>query len=192
LRLPLGTRDGVRVLIRRETPEDIAAIRSVTAQAFEGLPHSLPPLEADGVPGEATLVGRLRAGPGWIASLSLVAEDEAGRVVGHAVSSRGDVDGVPALGLGPVSVAPYAQRTGVGSALVHASLAAADALGEPLVALLGDPAYYSRFGFRPAASLGIAAPDPGWGEFFQVRTLAAYDAALTGTFRYAAAFETIG
>ena len=180
------------MLIRRETPEDIDAIRSVTAQAFTGLAHSLPPLEPDGVPGEATLVGLLRADPGWIGSLSLVAEDETGQIVGHAVSTRGHVDGVPALGLGPVSVVPAAQRTGVGSALVLASLAAADELGEPLVALLGDPAYYSRFGFRPAASLGIAAPEPAWGDFFQVRTLAAYDPSLTGTFRYAAPFETIG
>lgn len=180
------------MLIRRETPEDVDTIRSVTAQAFTGPAHSLPPLEADGVPGEATLVGLLRADPAWIGALSLVAEDETGRVVGHAVSTRGHVDGVPALGLGPVSVAPAAQRSGVCSALIHASLGAADALGEPLVALLGDPAYYSRFGFRPATSLGITAPDPAWGDFFQVRTLAAYHASLTGTFRYAAPFETIG
>jgi putative acetyltransferase len=145
LRLPPGTRHGVRVLIRREAPKDIDTIRSVTAAAFTGLPHSLPPLEADGVPGEATLVGLLRADPGWIGALSLVAEDTAGRIVGHVVSSRGHVDGVPALGLGPVSVVPAAQRRGVGSALLHASLAAADALGEPLVALTGTFHYAAPF-----------------------------------------------
>ena len=71
---------------------------------------------------------------------------------------------------------------------MHAVLGAADALGEPLVALLGDPAYYRRFGFRPASTVGVEAPDPAWGEKFQVRTLTAYEPGLTGTFEYAEPF----
>ena len=57
------------------------------------------------------------------------------------------------LALGPLSVRPDRQRQGVGSALMHAVLGAADALGERLVALLGSTAYYPRFGFRPARPL---------------------------------------
>lgn len=177
------------MIIRRELPTDIPAIRAVTAAAFATAAHSAPPVEPDGAPGEATLVGWLRDDPGWVPSLSLVAESADGHVVGHVVFTRGSVDGTPVLGLGPISVDPAHQGSGVGSALMHAVLAAADALDEPLVALLGDPAYYGRFGFRPATEVGIAAPEPAWGDLFQVRTLTAYEPGLTGRFTYAAPFS---
>jgi putative acetyltransferase len=176
------------VIIRRESPNDVAAIRAVTAAAFATAEHSAPPVEPDGAPGEATLVGWLREDAGWIPELSLVAQDDDGRVIGHVVCTRASVAGRPALGLGPVSVDPDHQGAGVGSALMHAVLGAADALGEPLVVLLGDPGYYRRFGFRPASGAGVSAPDPSWGDLFQVRTLTAYEAGLTGAFEYAAPF----
>jgi putative acetyltransferase len=177
------------VIIRREAPDDVPAVRAVTAAAFATAPHSAPSVEPDGAPGEATLVGWLRDDPGWLPALSLVAESADGHVVGHVVCTRGTVDGAPALGLGPLSVDPAQQGSGVGTALMHAVLAAADALDEPLVALLGDPAYYRRFGFRPATEVGIAAPQPAWGDLFQVRTLTAYEPGPTGTFTYAAPFS---
>jgi putative acetyltransferase len=175
------------VLIRRELPDDIEAIRSVTAAAFRGAAHSAPPVEPGGDPGEATLVSWLREDAGWLPELSLVAIDE-GMVVGHVVCTRAHVDDAPALGLGPLSVRPRLQRSGVGSALMHAVLGAADALDEGLVGLLGDPAYYRRFGFVPAQSVGITAPDPSWGDYFQIRTLSRYN-GHTGRFRYAAPFD---
>lgn len=49
--------------------------------------------------------------------------------------------------------------------------------GERLIALLGDPAYYGRHGWEPATLHGIAAPDPPWRDYFQVRLLAAHDGA---------------
>jgi putative acetyltransferase len=73
---------------------------------------------------------------------------------------------------------------------MHAVLGAADALDEPLVGLLGDPAYYGRFGFVPAQSIGVAAPDSSWGDSFQVRTLARYE-GQTGRFRYAEPFTRL-
>ena len=93
-------------------------------------------------------------------------------MAGHVVCTRGEAGGAPALGLGPISVAPERQRAGIGSALMHAVVAAAEARGERLVCLLGDPAYYGRFGFVAAAGLGVAAPDPAWGAYFQARALA--------------------
>lgn len=185
-------RDGSQVFIRPEQPGDIEAIRAVTAAAFRGAAHSAPPVEPGGDPGEATLVSRLRDDPGWIPELSLVAtEDDA--VIGHVVCTRANLNdqnnydrGV--LGLGPLSASPQRQRTGIGSALVQAVLAAADARGESLVALLGEPAYYGRFGFVPARDVGIAAPDESWGDYFQVCTLSRYD-GRTGQFRYATPFD---
>jgi putative acetyltransferase len=173
------------MLVRREGPEDVPAVRAVVAAAFAG--DAAEPDES-GEPVEVSLLDQLRADPGWLPALSLVATaGPAGEVIGHVVCTRGTVGGRAALGLGPLAVRPDRQRTGVGSALTHAVLGAADALDEPLVALLGSPDYYGRFGFRPAAEVGIAPPDPAWGGYFQVRTLSAYR-PVQGTFAYAAPF----
>ena len=165
------------MIIRRERRGDAGAIFGVHARAF--------PSEV-----EARLVDDLRASDAWLPALSLVALDGAD-VVGHVVCSRGRLDpgDHAALGLGPLGVDPDHQRDGVGLALMHAVLGAADALGEPIVALLGDPEYYRRFGFAPARTYDIAAPNEAWGDHFQVRTLATYRPELRGTFRYAAPFD---
>jgi putative acetyltransferase len=89
---------------------------------------------------------------------------------------------------GPIGVLPDHQGLGIGSALMNALLAAADAAEVPLVALLGAPHHYSRLGFRPARELGVVPPEPEWGDAFQVRPLAAYTKSLAGPFRYAPAF----
>lgn len=177
------------VLIRRELRDDIEATRAVTAAAFRSAAHSAPPVEPGGDPGEATLISWLRDDAGWIPELSLVAVEDC-VVVGHVVATRAQVDDQSALGLGPLSVLPRRQRAGVGSALMHAVLGAADALDESLVGLLGDPAYYGRFGFVPAQSIGVIAPGPSWGDYFQVRTLSCYS-GLTGRFSYAGPFDRL-
>jgi putative acetyltransferase len=171
------------MLIRRETPSDIGAIRAVTTAAFT---PAYPPGQ---VPPEAGLVDELRAGPAWLPALSLVAATPAGEVIGHVLCTRGHVGEVPVLALGPLAVRPDRQRHGAGSALMHAVLGAADALGEPLVALLGDPAYYCRFGFLPAADYQITAPRPQWQPHFQVRVLSGYQPGLHGMFTYPQPFE---
>ncbi len=177
------------VMIRRELPDDVDAIRAVTAAAFRTAEHSAPPVEPGGDPGEATLVSWLRDDAGWVPELSLVAVQD-DLVVGHVVATRAHVDAQPALGLGPLSVLPLRRRAGIGAALMHAVLGGADALGEPLVGLLGDPAYYRRFGFVPAQSIGVAPPDSSWGDYFQVRTLTRYE-GLTGRFHYAGPFDRL-
>ncbi|NUT37729.1 MAG: N-acetyltransferase [Hamadaea sp.] len=171
------------MLIRREDPADLVAVRDVIVTAFARPDSTEEPIEAP-------LLDRLREDPGWIPELSLVAADPSGAVVGHVVCTRGQVGAVAAVGLGPIGVRPGRQNAGIGSALMHAVLGAADALGEPFVALLGSPAYYSRFGFRPSAQVGIAPPDPQWGEYFQVRTLTAFT-PVTGTFVYAEPFQRL-
>jgi putative acetyltransferase len=143
----------------------------------------------DDVP-EARLVNDLHDDGSVIPGLSIVATlDE--DVVGHVVCSRASVDDNPCLGLGPIGVLPSRQRRGVGLALMHGVLAAADALNEPAVVLLGDPRYYRRFGFVLAQPLGLLPPDPGWTDHFQVRSLTTWDGSLRGTFRYAPAFDRL-
>lgn len=170
------------MLVRHEAAGDWAAIHAVTAAAF-GQPGGAGP------PAEARLVDELRASDAWLPALSLVAVDADADVVGHVLCTRGHVGQVPVLALGPLSVRPDAQRRGVGSALVHTVLGAGDALGEPLVALLGSPAYYGRFGFRLSGEYGIEPPRPQWRPHFQVRVLSAYRPGLRGTFAYAEPFD---
>ena len=172
------------MLLRREAPTDVPTIAEIHRRAFGALGIY------DGPPVEDRLVDALRADPGWVPALSIVAEDDGGSVVGHVVATEGRLDGVPAVGIGPLGVVPERQRQGVGAALMHAVIAAADALGYPIAALLGHPGYYSRFGFVPAASVGVDAPDESWGDHFQVRTLASF-AGERGSFRYAAPFDAL-
>ncbi|MDN3351390.1 N-acetyltransferase [Actinomadura sp. DC4] len=170
------------MLIRRETPADAGAVHAVTAAAFarSGSPD---------VP-ETRLLTELRASEDWIPALSFVALVE-NVVVGHVVCSRGRVESDPVLALGPLSVRPGRQRRGVGLALVHTVLGAADALGEPLVVLLGAPGYYARFGFRPAEEFGIVPRTAEWRAHFQVRTLSAYVPEIRGTFAYPEPFDRV-
>ncbi|MGC4749823.1 GNAT family N-acetyltransferase [Micromonospora sp. DT201] len=173
------------MLIRRETPADVDAIRAVHAAAFAKA-------DGNGVPVEATLVDALRADEDWLPAYSLVATDPGGQVVGHVVATRARVAGEPvALGLGPLGVLPDWQRRGVGGALMHAVLGAADAHDEPLVVLLGHPDYYPRFGFRPAVELGVTPPQPWGPQFFQARPLNAWRESIRGEFRYARPFEDL-
>ena len=58
-----------------------------------------------------------------------------------------------------------------------------------MIVLLGSPDFYGRFGFVAASWVGIDAPDPAWGRYFQVLPLAAHDARMVGRFRYPAPFE---
>jgi putative acetyltransferase len=171
------------MIVRRERPEDLAVARAVQVAAFSGRGEV-------GEPVEGRLLDELRRCDGWIPELSLVAVVD-GVVRGHVVTTRGFVDGRPALGLGPIGVDPAVQHGGIGLALMHATIGAADAMGEALIALLGSTVYYGRFGFVPASSLGVEAPHPAWGDHFQVRTLSAYTQEWHGRFTYAAPFDTL-
>jgi putative acetyltransferase len=173
------------VIVRRERPADHAAVHALHTAAFRP-PDARPGTEVV----EARLVGELREDAGFLPHLSLVATD-GGTLVGHLIATRGRLEplGVPALGLGPLGVLPAAQGRGVGTVLVHALVAVAEAADEQLVALLGAPGYYRRFGFVAAATVGVAAPDPAWGEHFQARWLR--ERRGQGTFRYARPFDRL-
>jgi putative acetyltransferase len=168
--------------IRIEQPEDIPAITAVVAAAF-------------GSPAEAKLVDAIRASPGFVPELSLVAELD-GSIVGHVMISMVGLeeDGTTRsiASLSPLAVHPDQQGAGIGSALVRAVTARADESGEPLVVLEGAPGYYGRFGFEHSIPYGIEIPTlPAWAppEAAQVLRLSSYDVAVRGRVVYPPAFD---
>jgi predicted N-acetyltransferase YhbS len=177
------------VIVRRERPADHRAVHALHLAAFTVDPVTGARREPRNVP-EAPLVDELREDAGYLPHLSLVAVD-GDDVLGHVLATRAWLEplGSPALGLGPLGAHPAVQGRGIGTVLVHALLAVAEACEEPLVALLGSPGYFRRFGFVPATDLGITPPEPAWGEHFQARQLTG--PRVQGTFRYAEPFSRL-
>ena len=140
----------MHVLIQPERGGDEPAITAVHAAAF-------------GSAAEARLVEALRAAARL--SISLVGEKD-GRIVGHVAFSPVSVAGAnDGLGLAPMAVLPAFQRQGIGRQLIAEGIA-----GAGFIVVLGEPAYYGRFGFGPAADFGLS-DEYGSGAAFQVLEL---------------------
>ena len=146
----LGARE---IAIREERPGDADGLDGLIGRAFADHPHS------DG--SEGRIVRALRESGAL--TLSLVALDATGSVVGHvAFSPVVPSDGsLQWYGLAPVSVEPLHQRRRIGRALVREGLVRLRALGASGCVVLGDPAYYARLGFslRPELVYPPAPPD---------------------------------
>lgn len=161
------------VLIRAEGPTDVAAISAIVELAF-------------GQPDEARLVERLRVEGD--AAISLVALID-GAVAGHVLLSPMSAPFL-ALGLAPVSVSPAHQRIGIGRALVETAIDRARSDGWDAIFVLGDPAYYGRFGFRADLATGFVSPYAG--PYLMVLPLGVPLPATIGTIDYAPAFSALG
>ncbi len=142
------------LIIRPETPEDIASIRRVNLEAF-------------GQKEEAEIVEKLRNR--GVLTLSLVTVQDDG-IIRHITFSpvkvETELSSFEAIALCPMAVLPVYQRKGIGSQLVRAGLEECERLGHEIVVLVGHPNYYPRFGFVPANSRGIECefevPDEAW------------------------------
>jgi putative acetyltransferase len=150
--------------IRPEEPTDAAAARQLLLAAFE-------------TPAEADLVETLRANATPYIALVAVDGDV---LVGHIAFTAVAFDPMRerpglALGLAPLAVAESHRRRGVGAALAEVGLAACREAGAFLVVTLGDPAYYGRFGFEPAATLGLCCVFEAPPEAFQAMALRPWD-----------------
>jgi putative acetyltransferase len=161
-------------------PGELTQVRALAQRAFGD----------DSSIGE--LIDALRASWAWVDELSFVAELD-GELVGQVLYTRAWLDTparlVDVLVLSPVGVRPDVQRCGIGSRLITTTLAVIGARPEPMVFLEGHPAYYPRFGFEPAARLGVVAPSrriPP--EAFMTFRLPSYAPTMTGTLVYPDAF----
>jgi putative acetyltransferase len=167
------------MLVRIETPDDYAAVRTLNSAAFAT--HA-----------EANLVEALRTHAHPL--VSLVAELD-GEIVGHimfspvVLSSRGDLR---IMGLAPMAVAPKHQYQGIGSALVRKGLDECKALGVGAVVVLGHVKYYPRFGFLPSTDFDIRCEYPVPEEaFMAIELQSRYLVGATGVVKYHDAFAKV-
>ncbi len=145
--------------IRPEHPGDTRDIRQVTEAAFKGAEHSSGTEEA--------IIDALRASNALTISLVATAE---GDIVGHIVFSPVTINGTEIgwFGLGPVSVRPEFQGNGIGGMLIRAGLDQLKAAGASGCVVLGDPAYYRRFGFEQNPAVRYEGVPP---EYFMKLSL---------------------
>ncbi|HKY22585.1 MAG TPA: N-acetyltransferase [Vicinamibacterales bacterium] len=146
--------------IRTEQVMDVPKIHAINRAAFNSST-------------EAVIVDVLRSGAENV--ISLVAEED-GEIVGHIMFSPVQLTGaeeVRAMALAPMAVTPQRQRAGIGSALVRAGLDECRRLGADAVFVVGHPAYYPRFGFKPASSVGFVCEFDVSEEVFMVAELVA-------------------
>jgi predicted N-acetyltransferase YhbS len=135
--------------IRTERPVDERAREALLDVAYGAERHRKPSC-------------RLRKGRKPAEGLSLVAI-ERGRIIGTVRLWHVEAGcGRPALLLGPLAVHPDAQKRGIGAALMQRALAEAAQRGHAAVLLVGDAAYYGRFGFiaDKTKALRLAGADP--------------------------------
>lgn len=133
-----------QVLVRQELPADIEAIFALTAEAFKGKRFS------DGT--EPHVIDRLRTDGDLTLSLVAIRHQA---IVGHVAFSKVTINTVHNhwFGLGPVSVTPALQKQGIGTTLINAGLKHMHERNACGIALIGDPGYYSRFGFSSNGKL---------------------------------------
>ncbi|WP_176593428.1 GNAT family N-acetyltransferase [Sphingobium sp. EM0848] len=143
------------MIIRPETSEDVPKIRSLIKAAFKGIDHSNET--------EGAIVDALRDAGALI--ISLIAEQD-DMLIGHVAFSPVLIagDGGGWYGMGPVSVSPQVQRRGTGSALIREGLKLLQDRGASGCVVLGEPNYYSRFGFSSNHALRYGDVPP---EYFQ-------------------------
>ena len=160
--------------IRSEIPADAASVRALIDAAFANAPY------ASGT--EAAILDRLRTDGDLAIALVAAGKDA---ILGQVAFSPAQAGGEAGwLALGPVAVAPSWQRRGVGHALITEGLAQARAAGARGVVLIGDPAYYGRFGFRGDQGLTYGAVPPPY-----VQALSFGAPVPDGPIRYAPAFD---
>lgn len=165
--------------IRIETKNEEEKVYEVVQAAFREAEHR------DG--NEADLVVALRKSAAFIPELSLVAQIN-GEVIGHVLLTEIKIGESQGLALAPLAVLPHFQKQGIGSALIKKAHEVAEKLGYPAIIVLGDPAYYSKFGYVKASQWQIQAPFEVPSDYFRVCFLGNKLEKPTGLVTYAPEF----
>ena len=137
------------IIIRSERTEDFKQIESLVENAFALSDYS----NGD----EHLLVGRIRETADYIPELSLVAV-KGDAVMGFVMFSRILINGEIAVAPAPLAVKTEYQNLGIGKLLMSTGHKIAQTLGYSCSVVLGNPDYYTRFGYKRAVELGIYPP----------------------------------
>lgn len=177
----------MNLTIRPEQPADYRQVEELTREAFWNVYQ----------PGcmEHYIVHTMRDTAAFLPTLDLVAAAD-GRIVGNIMYAKTEIVSpdqkrYPVITFGPLSVLPAYQSKGVGARLIRESSALAAASGHRATLICGDPAYYARFGFRPAEAYGIRN-----GEGFYAAALQALElfpgalGGISGRYLEGEAYET--
>ncbi|MCG6154248.1 GNAT family N-acetyltransferase [Rubinisphaera margarita] len=166
-------------IIRKEKEQDRAAVKDINTISF-------------GSPAEADLVRALQS-QGYEV-VSLVAEVDQ-QIVGHILFSRvlvvSENKTWTALSLAPMCVLPEYRRQGIGTRLIAAGLEACRAQGHSAIVVLGDPAYYSRFGFSSELALGLESPYSNYGGWMALELTPGVLAGRPGHVEYPPPFQAL-
>lgn len=160
--------------IKREDPTEFKAIYHFVKEAFETAAVS------DGK--EQDFVNMLRASENYIPELALIAMDEE-QIIGHIMLTKFAFDGM--LLLAPLAVKLDYRNQGVGTKLIQKAFELAKEMNYTSVVLVGDPAYYGRFGFKPSIEFGITCTNDIPSQYVQAIELqeSALD-SITGTISF--------
>jgi len=168
--------------IRAERESDHADVKGLLVLAF-------------GRENEGKLVEALRKDEAFDEEVTLVAVVDR-QLIGHVMFSQLKIESesgsVPALALAPLAVRPDFQNQGIGTLLVEEGIKAARGGGHRIVIVVGDPGFYSRFGFSPASPLGLKASlqvPPG--AFMALELVPGALAGVRGTVVYPPAFQLV-
>ena len=167
------------IQIRQERQEDYQQIRELVRNAFALTEHS------DG--DEHNLIERLRLSPKYIPELSLVAVS-GDIILGHIMFSKISVGQSEVIAPAPLSVRTDWQRKGIGKLLITTGHRLARKMGYSCSVVLGDPDYYSRFGYVKASNYGIIAPYDVPNEYYMVCELNKNCDIPKGSVKYSDAF----
>jgi len=166
----------VKPVIRREKFEDQSSVYSVVHRAFGSI-------------AEADLVEALRPYSKHIISLVAEVEDQ---IIGHITFSPVKVNGSSSLAIGPISVLPDYQNRGIGTRLITTGLKVCRKLGKTCVFVLGNPSFYTRFGFVMAATHDLYYRNSEMDAHFMVMEFIPNSLhSLSGEVKYLPVFDSV-
>ncbi|AEV94613.1 GNAT family N-acetyltransferase [Pediococcus claussenii] len=173
--------------IKSISPDQYSTTVQIEKKAFAKADHS------DGT--EHLLITKLRNEKLYIPDFDIIAVSDKTQVIGHAMLSTAKIKNSSAtisqkIGvLAPLAVLPNFQKQGVGTLLLHELEQRATKFGLLAISILGDPAYYGRFGYAPASTFDINAPFDVDNKFFMMKELQPHNLDnISGTLEYQASF----
>lgn len=161
-----------KIIIRNEIQNDFREVENLTREAFWNVYE----------PGctEHYLLHQMRQSPDFISELDFVAVSNDGQIVGNVVCARSHIERDSGerrtvVTLGPISVLPDYQHSGIGRRLIEHTVNAARRMGYTAILLCGDPVLYSGYGFKPAGKYAIRTSENKISPFLHIYPLKVCD-----------------